>query len=205
MSNVIDPLNPPCMPKTVKSLAFITIMAFLFSYSSAQLKFPVVNGIGSDLKKVIEDYPSGFSHLLGEVIIQNPQSTDYQCNFKVKDAEETTITRYTAKKEAVYSWNAVMLTTENFEKAKQKFRSLYNQINNLVINPGGMHLKGTYESPVEEKKFASVLFSLQPPAGTMKKLKIEISLVYELMEWKIKLLVYDRQKEDNERGKTVEE
>jgi len=27
---------------------------------------------------------------------------------------------------------------------------------------------------------------------------------YELMEWKIRVLLYDREREDNERGKTIE-
>jgi len=29
-------------------------------------------------------------------------------------------------------------------------------------------------------------------------------LQYELMEWKVSVLVYDREREDNERGNTVE-
>jgi hypothetical protein len=30
---------------------------------------------------------------------------------------------------------------------------------------------------------------------------VEVSLQYELMEWKVNLLVYDREREDHERGK----
>ena len=196
------------MKKTVKTLVLITTTALLFNYSSAQLKLPVLNGIGSDIKKVIEDYPDRFANLLGELIVQNPQSTDYHCNFKVNGAEETTIIRYSSKNNDVCSWQSLMLTTESFEKAKQKFKTFFNQINNLAVNPGNagtFHLKGTYEAPVEEKKFASVLFSLKPVDESIKKLKVEISLQYELMEWKVSVLVYDREREDNERGKRVEE
>ncbi|MBK6381954.1 MAG: hypothetical protein IPF69_00560 [Chitinophagaceae bacterium] len=56
---------------------------------------------------------------------------------------------------------ALMLTTENFDKAKQKFKALYNQLNNLS---GGnekknFRLKGKYEVPAAEKKSLPVLFS----------------------------------------------
>ncbi len=196
------------MKKSVKTLALLTISILLFNFSNAQLKLPALNGIGSDIKKVIEDYPDRFANLLGELIVQNPQSTDYQCNFKVNGAEETTITRYTSKNNNVYSWQSLMLTTESFEKAKQKFKTLFNQLNNLSVNPGNagsFHLKGTYEIPTEEKKFASVLFSFKSADEGIKKLKVEISLQYELMEWKVSVLVYDREREDNESGMRIEE
>ena len=192
------------MTKSVKTLVLITIAAVLFHSSNAQFKLPVISGgVGSDVKKVIEDYPNRFINLMGEVVNESTQSTDYQCNFTVHGAEEAIVTRYSAKKE-ICSWQAVMLTTENFEKAKQKFKALYNQLNNLSIDIGdakNFHLKGKYEIPVEEKKFTSVLFSFEPANELVKKLKIEISIqAYEPMEWKVKVLVYDKEREDEERG-----
>ena len=60
--------------------------------------------------------------------------------------------------------------------------------------------------PQEEMKFTAVLFSLDPADEAAKKLKVELSLQYQApMEWRIKILVYDREREDDERGKTVEE
>ncbi len=190
------------MRKSVKPLVFITIAALFCNTSVAQLKLPAINGLGNDVKKVIEDYPNRFINLMGEIITENTQSTDYQCNFKVNGAEEAIITRYSAKKE-VCSWQALMLTTDNFEKAKQKFKSLYNQLNDLSVSFGAasFRLKGKYESPEEEKKFTSILFSFEPANIAAKKLKIEITMqVYEPMEWKVKVLVYDREREDDERG-----
>ena len=195
------------MKKSVKPLVLLTIAALFLNSLSAQLKLPVVNGFANDVKKVIEDYPNRFINLMGEIMSENTQSTDYRCNFKVNGAEETFITRYSAKKE-VCSWQALMLTTDNFEKAKQKFKSLYNQLNNLSVSFGGtsFRLKGKYESPDEKKKFTSILFSFEPASEATRKLKIEISMQFlEPMEWKVKVLVYDREREDDERGKIVEE
>ncbi|MEQ1675470.1 MAG: hypothetical protein ABL876_02140 [Chitinophagaceae bacterium] len=196
------------MTKSVKSLVLITISALFFNTGSAQLRLPGINGVGNDVKKVIEDYPNRFINLMGEVIKENPQSTDYQCNFKVNGAEESFITRYSAKKE-VCSWEALMLTTENFEKAKQKFKSLFNQLQNLSVMVGEgkpFHLKGTYEAPAESKKFTSIVFSFEPENDTVKKMKVEILLQFIApMEWKVRVLVYDKDREDDERGATKEE
>ncbi len=194
------------MKNFVKPLALLTIFSFFFITASAQLKFPAGNGIGSDVKKVIEDYPNRFINLMGEIISQQPQSTDYQCNFKVNGAEESFVTRYSAKRE-LCSWEALMLTTENFDKAKQKFKSLYSQLQHLTVRFGQISykLKGEYESPAEEKKFTAILFSFEPSNNTAGKLKIELTLQYiEPMEWKVKLLVYDKEREDDERGRIVE-
>jgi hypothetical protein len=195
------------MKKSVKTLALITTILLFLNHTDAQIRLPVLNGIASDVKKVIEDYPSRFIHLMGEVKEENAQSTNYECNFKVNGAEESFITRYSAKKE-VCSWQATMLTTENFEKAKQKFRALFNQLNNLSVDIGGtknIRLKGNYEALSEEKKFASILFSFDPAIDKTSKLKVELALqFYAPMEWRVTVLVYDRDREDNERGSREE-
>jgi hypothetical protein len=195
------------MRKSVKSLVLITLATVFFVPVNAQLKLPSINGVGNDVKKVIEDYPNRFINLMGEILTENSQSTDYQCNFKVNGAEQAFITRYSAKKE-VCSWEAVMLTTESFEKARQKFKSLFNQLNNLSVNAGAvknLHLKGKYEAPDPSMKFTSVVFSFDPETETVKKLRVEIAMQYQApMDWKIKVLVYDKEREDDERGETKE-
>jgi hypothetical protein len=205
---VIHFQNPTLMRKSVKPLVLITILALVCTHSFAQLKLPGINGVGNDIKKVIEDYPNRFINLMGEIIAENAQSTDYRCILKVNGAEEVIITRYSAKK-VLCSWEARMLTTENFEKARQKFKSLFGQLNNLSVDMGGgrnFHLAGKFETPAAEKKFTTVLFSLEPGNEAVKKLKIELVLQYtEPMEWKVEVLVYDREREDNERGKSQEE
>lgn len=207
MELVTNLINPTFMKKTVKPLALITICALFFTQSPAQLKMPLTTGISNDIKKIIEDYPNRFIHLMGEVIMQNPQSTDYECNFKVNGAEEAFITRYSAKKE-VCSFEAVMMTTEHFDKAKQKFKSLFNQLNNLSVRFADnklLQLKGKFEEPKEEMKFTSILLSPEPGHESLKKMKVEIIMqAVEPMEWKVKLLIYDREREDDERGAVKE-
>ncbi|HLG39458.1 MAG TPA: hypothetical protein VI461_07310 [Chitinophagaceae bacterium] len=186
------------MKPPVKTLAILTIFFFSLTIAKAQIKLHSTNGIAADVKKVIDDYPSHFDNILGEIIVQNPQSTDYQCNFKVNGAEECFITKYSGKKDPVTSWQALMLTTDDFNEATKKFRALYNELNNL--SKESMRLKGNYKAPAEEKKFTNVVFSFSPATEGLKKLKVELAMEAQGMDWKIKLLVYDHDKEDNEKG-----
>ena len=189
------------MHSTVKTLALLGIFFISTIALNAQLKIPGNTNITSDIKKVIEDYPNHFANLLGEVIISNPQSTDYRCNFKINGSEECTITRYSGKKNPA-SWQAVMLTTDDFDEAKKKFKSVFSQLNNLAFH--SMHLKGQFESPVEEKKFTSIAFTFSPSEESVSKLQVELLMESELLEWKIKILIYDRDRSDSERGEVVE-
>ncbi|MBI5858378.1 MAG: hypothetical protein HZB42_12110 [Sphingobacteriales bacterium] len=192
------------MKNSVKPLVLITTVIILLSYNPviAQLKLPVIDGIANDIKKVVNDYPNQFINLMGDKIVENAQSTEYISVFNANGAEETTVTKYSANKN-MCSWQALMLTTESFEKAKQKFRSLFNQLNNLSIRIGheNSRLKGEYKQPEEKKKFTFVVFSPEPENESTKRLKIEILIqALEPMEWKVKVMVYDREREDVERG-----
>lgn len=207
MGPVINPLNPVQMKKTVKTLVLITILSAFSISVQAQLKLPVATGFSADMKKVIEDYPSRFIHLMGEVKAQHEQSTEYQCNLKINGAEEATIIRYSSKRDGVVSWEAVMITTDDFEDAKKKYKNYFSQLNNLGITLGKDHfkLRGVYEAPSDENKFNSVLFAIEPTAPDMKKVKVELTLQYKApMDWQVKVLVYDKEREDGEQGRVEE-
>lgn len=189
------------MKPPVKTPAFLTIFFLLSIVTNAQLKIPLLNSISADVKKIIGDYPNHFDNLAGELIIENPQSADYQCNLKILGAEESVITKYSGKKNAA-SWHATFLTTESFSEAKKKFSSIYNQLNNLSVKSS--RLKGEYEPPVEDKKFTSVILSFDQSDELLKKLKVEVVLEAEQMEWKVKVLIYGLEREDNEQGSVRE-
>lgn len=189
------------MKKTVKSPVLLTILLLSFYSLPAQIKLPVLssNGIGADMKKILAGVPNHFEDLMGEIISETPQSTDYACNITVNGAEESSVTRYASSKKMVCSWQSVMLTTDDFQKAKQKYHSLFSQLNNLEAMIGGKkyHLKGDWEAPAGDKKFYSLSLKALPGDEALKKLRVEVLILFnEPMEWKVKLMVYEQEKED---------
>lgn len=194
--------------KPVKSLVLFTICTVVLTTSNAQINLPSSpNPIQPELEKVIKDYFNHFMNIRGEEIGQNPQSTEYHSSITIKGAEECSVTKYSSTKNEVWSWQAVMLTTEEFETAKKKFKTLYSQVNDLAVHfedQLACSFKGNYEIPSEAKKFTSVIFSDQTKNETVRPLRIELTLEYKLTEWEIKILVYGKEREDNEQGKTKE-
>ncbi|MGC4035549.1 MAG: hypothetical protein QM764_06270 [Chitinophagaceae bacterium] len=189
-----------------KAIIFFLFIVLLISFlpASAQLKSPLDNAFQADVENVILDYPNSFQHYIGKEIDNNPQSTDYSSLLKIRGAEECTITKYPAKKRDRYSYLAVMLTTDDFEKAKSTFDSYYSRLKRVNIHFANesYNLNGEYEAPTEEKKFTSSLFSISANEETVKRLKVELSMEYQVVEWKVKLLVYEKEREDDEQGET---
>jgi len=193
--------------RPVKLLVLITMSTLFSSVTFSQLKLPFNNAMQSEIEKVLKDYPNQFKNIRAEELSQDIQTTGYRSAVIISGAENCSVIKYSAKKKEIYSWQAVMITTDDFEKAKKKFKTLYSQLNNLTAHFDGnevFHFKGNYESPSEGKKFTSSVFSAEPKKETVKNLKIELTMEYELLEWKIKILVYGRDREDDERGDTKE-
>jgi hypothetical protein len=190
------------MKLSVKLLAVITIFLLSATLACSQMNVVSRSSIAADILKVVEDYPNHFKNITGDLLIQNPQSSDYTCNLNIDGAEECIITKYSAEHKEICSWQALLLTTENFNEAKGKFRSLFSELNGLPV--GTSLLNGKYESPAEEKNFTSVLLYVTPQNESTQKLVVEIVMESRIMEWKVKLLVYDRERDDDERGPVIE-
>lgn len=195
------------MKKTVKSLLLIIVISTHSFISHSQLRLPLANALAADIRTIIRDYPHQFSSLQGNVIEENPQTIQYACNFNVCGAENSSITKYSASNKKVFSWEALMLTTEDFETAKKKFRALYSQFNQLGVKMDygeTFYLGGRYEAPVEEKKFNTVMLMFENPDQNTYKMRLEISMQYELLEWKVRVLIFEHERDDDEQGETVE-
>lgn len=189
--------------RPVKTPVLLTIFLFISALASAQLKSPFTSSFRADMETIIKDYPNHFQSIKGGEISQNPQSTDYKSTVSISGAEECIITKYSSTSKEIYSLTAKMYTTEDFEAARKKFRSIYNQLNNLHVrftDISSCIFKGPYTIPTEEKKFTSVILSTDKGGESIKNLKIELVMEYEMLEWKIRIIVYEREREDDERG-----
>ncbi|RYY59709.1 MAG: hypothetical protein EOO05_12430 [Chitinophagaceae bacterium] len=195
------------MKKIVKSLCITGFSLVLVLSAKAQLQLPG-NALGHDLKKVIRDYPNQFSHLQGDVLQEKTQATDYELNFHIDGAESSIITKYSAKGRPVVSCEALLLTTEDFEEACRKYRSVYALFNHMAVkmdNGVTFYLKGDFQKPVEERKFSSSVLAFEKADAYVSKMKVEVSLQYEYMEWKVRFRIYEREREDSERGDMIDE
>ena len=185
--------------------AAFTVILFVFSLSAQVI--PVKNDLQTDIVKVISDYPNGFRNISGEQIMDNPQSIEFGCRTSIKDALKCRVIKYSSNVKEVYSWEAEMLKTDDFEAASKKFKTIYNSLQHLAVNINGANaiFKGEYVKPTDALKFTTIVFNTGNKTPELNKLKIALLLENEMLDWVIKIQVYEKEREDTEKGPEKDE
>jgi hypothetical protein len=189
----------------MKSPLLAAIAFCLSTMAQAQLKIPLKgntanNGFKSDLQKVVESFPHQFQNIRGEVIAKNPQTVEYASLVKPAGAQETMIVKYSSEVKPIYSWQTVLLTTEDYEEAAKRYKAVYNQLKGMNVKyvVDQYTLRGAYEEPDESRGFATSILTPAHPPAALKKLKVEVSMQFEFPEWKVAVMVFEKEKEDED-------
>ena len=182
-----------------------TFILFVFSLSAQVI--PIKNALQTDIVKVISDYPNGYKNIIGEQIIENPQSIEFESLVKVKDAIKCKLIKYSSNIKEIYSWEAEMIKTDDFEEASKKFSAIYNSLQHLAVNINGSTavFKGDYIKPTEAIKFTTLVLDSGDNTPELKKLKLALVLETDMLDWVIKIQVYEKEREDKERGNKKDE
>ncbi len=183
-----------------KNLLFALFLFLSALNATAQLKLPINNGFRNDVQKVVADYPHQFAAIRGEVVVKNPQTIEYASLIKPSGAQESVIIEYSTLDKPIYSWQTVLLTTEDFTEAQKKYKWLYQQLKGMNVKyvADAYTLRGQYEEPDESRKFTTSVLTVQAPPTPLQKLKVEVSMKFEFPEWKVSLLIYEKEREDDE-------
>ncbi len=178
-----------------------SICLFLALQLSAQNRLPVLkipNNIKPEVEKVTGDYYDHFYNIKGEKISETESIIEYKSKVIPKGALETTIVEIKSLHN-VYSWLAIMLKTEDYEKAVEKYKQIYNQLNGAGF---AMHDKttwkfsGNYDAPDESRAFASSILEPDIIPKALRRLKVEVALNYNMPDWIVKILVYEKESDE---------
>ena len=183
-----------------------TFILILFVFSPSAQVIPIKNALQTDLAKVIGDYPNGYKNIIGEQIIENPQSIEFECLVTVKDAIKCKLIRYSSSVKEIYSWEAEMMKTDDFEEVSKKFRAIYNSLQHLSVNIDGTTavFQGDYIKPSEAIKFTTIVLDAGDKAPELKKLKLALILEADMLDWVIKIQVYEKEREDKDKGPAID-
>ena len=184
-----------------------TFIFILFVFSLSAQVIPIKNALQTDIAKVLSDYPNGFKNIIGDEIMQNPQSIEFECLVTVKDAIKCRLIKYSANTKDIFSWEAEMLRTDDFEDASKKFRAIYNSLQHLTVKINGSTsvFQGEYIKPSEAIKFTMIVLDPGDKSPELKKLKLALILETEMLDWVIKIQVYEKEREDKDKGPAIDE
>jgi hypothetical protein len=175
-------------------LLFLPIL-FLGAPGFAQGVFS--NQTNFTLEKVVQEYASQFKNIKGELLSSRQGASAYKSTLTIPGAVSTTITQSVAEDRQVISWESVLYTGKDFNTAKTRFETLFNQIKNTIIKPIGekpLIVNGLYMNPSADKIYNTVQFDLLPANGPLQKVNIDLVLQNESGKWQIVLCVYDRER-----------
>jgi len=184
-----------------------TFLFILFAFFLSGQVIPIKNALQTDIEKVISDYPNGYKNIIGEQIIENPQSIEFECLVAVKDAIKCKLIKYSSNVKEIYSWEAEMIKTDNFETASKKFKAIFNSLQHLTvkINESTAVFQGEYIKPSEAIKFTTVVLDPGDKTPELKKLKLALVLETDMLDWVIKIQVYEKEREDKDKGPAIDE
>ena len=184
-----------------------TFLFIFFVFTLSAQVIPIKNSLQTDIAKVISDYPNGYKNIIGEQIIENPQSKEFECLVTVKDAIKCRLIKYSSNIKDIYSWEAEMIKTDDFEEASKKFRVIYNLLQHLSVNMNGNTavFKGDYIKPSEAIKFTTIVLDAGDKTPELKKLKLALTFETDMLDWVIKIQVYEKEREDKDKGPAIDE
>lgn len=166
----------------------------------AQLKVPGTSVFRADIQKVVADFPHDFSALRGRTIDRSPQSVEYASSVTPDGTTETSITEYSSGGKPVYSWQTVLLRTEDFETAAKKYKWAFGQLKGMNVRyvVDQYTLEGRYDNPDESRSFAASDLTVARPPKELVKLRVRVQLQLEDNEWKVSLAVFEKERDDDE-------
>ncbi|RYZ00258.1 MAG: hypothetical protein EOO11_02205 [Chitinophagaceae bacterium] len=160
----------------------------------------------ADVQKVVADFAHGFASIRGRQLDQDPQTVEYASLVSPEGTKETSITRYSSNGKPVYSWQSVLLRTEDYAEAAKKYKWAFGELKGMNVRyvVDQYTLEGRFDKPEEERNFASSELRLAHPPAPLRKLKVRVQLQYEMPEWKVSIMVYEQEKTDDEQAEHMD-
>ncbi len=177
----------------MKKTATLLFLLAVTAHAIAQGVF--ANQTNDALEKVIRDYPNQFRNIKGEKLQSGAQSTEYKSTVIIPGAVSSSITQYADADKHIVSWQAILFTSGDFDDAREKYKSLFDQIKNTIVKLEGERpviINGQYETPAENKKENNLVFDMLPATGSTQQMKVELTLLKINQRWKVVLSVYDK-------------
>ena len=179
--------------------AFFILAALGISAQNKNSKIKTLPALTSDIEKVARDYFAHFDNIKGEKISESENIIEYASKISPAGAIESTIMQIKSLRNS-YSWQALMLDTENFDDAVASYKKIYRQLNGTKISlekGENYKLTGEYDAPSESRAFASSMLELDANNKAIQPFKIEIALNYSMPEWSVKIYVYEKENDED--------
>ena len=184
----------------MKKLTATAFMLFIVSTVVAQPNLQRAKSAPS-LKPVIEkvarDYYQNFNNIKGDTVSQTESTIEFKSKIIPEGAIDASITKYINPYS--YSWQTTMFQSEDYLAAVGKYKEYYNQLNGCTLtfyDKSSYKLGGNYDTPDENRAFASSILQLDNTNPDLRLFKVEVALTYSIPDWTVRIMVYEKVADD---------
>jgi hypothetical protein len=145
------------------------------------------------IEKVARDYYQNFNNIKGDTINQTESTVEFKSKVSPPGSIETSITKYVDPYS--YAWQTIMFQSDDYQAAVEKYKEYFRQLNGCKLtfyDKTSYKLSGNYDTPDENRSFASSILQLDGTNHDLQLFKVEVSLNYSLPKWTVKVMVYEK-------------
>jgi hypothetical protein len=145
------------------------------------------------IEKVAQDYYQNFNNIKGDTITETVSTVEFKSRIAPEGALATSITKYVDPYS--YTWQTTMFESEDYQAAVAKYKEYYRQLNGCTLtfyDKSSYKLLGNYDTPDENRSFASSILQLNNDNPDLALFKVEIALNYSLPQWTVKIMMYEK-------------
>ena len=183
----------------MKNFVILLLLFAIRAESPAQGVF--ANQTNGALERVIQDYPNQFKNIKGALLASNAKEAEYKSVVVIPGSESSIVIQYPGADSHIVSWQTILYSSADFDKAENRFKALFGDIKNTIVRLEGERpviLNGKYETPEEDKTHTTVVFDILPSTGPTRQLKVDLTLQKQNGRWVVALSVYDKDRKEDE-------
>lgn len=149
------------------------------------------------IEKVARDYYQNFNNIKGDTINKTESTIEFTSKVSPIGSLGTSITKYIDPYS--YTWQTTMFQSENYQEAVDKYKEYYKQLDGCTLtfyDKTSYKLVGGYDTPDEDRPFASSILQLDGNNLDLQLFKVEVALNYSLPDWTVKIMIYEKVADD---------
>jgi hypothetical protein len=157
---------------------------------------------------VLKDLPFNLKNITGELVLAQGEFENYASIVELPGAEQCIVTRWHSADDTTASWQAKMLSGEDFEPAAKAYHELFRKLQGChltLVDGSVIYLKGDWEPAKEGSSFTTSTLKLMTGDWRYRDVKVELELVYQLADWAVHINIVTKKRDDEVGGRGLVE
>ena len=197
---------PPRFKVAMILIVVIVISSVSYAQHAAVADSSTSPSFPSVIDAVLRDFPNNLRNITGELVLAQGEFENYASMLALPESEHCVITRWHSTQDTTVSWQAAMLTTDDFGKADHAYHDLYRKLQQCyiqLVDGTVVYLKGSWEPAKEGAAFTTSTLRLTIDDQRYKEVRVELELVYQLAEWGVHINIFSKRPDDEAGSGTV--